>query len=70
VEHAREKLERKNVDAIVANDVSRPGLGIDAEDNEVTILERGGALTCVGPATKAEIAEALLDHFFGADEAR
>lgn len=69
IENARAKLERKNLDAIVANDVSRPDLGLDADDNEVTLLERGGALARFGPASKVEIAEALLDHFFGSGEA-
>jgi phosphopantothenoylcysteine decarboxylase / phosphopantothenate---cysteine ligase len=35
---AREKLARKGLDAIVVNDIARPGIGFDAEENEVTIL--------------------------------
>ena len=41
IERAREKLERKAVDAIVFNDVSRSEIGFDSELNEVTVLERG-----------------------------
>lgn len=38
VEHAREKLRRKKLDAIVANDITREGAGFDAETNAVTII--------------------------------
>ena len=36
--HAREKLERKQCDLIVANDVSKPGIGFDSERNEVVLI--------------------------------
>ena len=42
IERARAKLERKNVDAIVFNDVSRQEIGFDSSENEVTIVERDG----------------------------
>lgn len=38
--YAREKLERKNLDAVVANDISREGAGFDAETNVITIVRR------------------------------
>src|SRR5262249_18623134 len=38
--NAREKLERKGIDLLVANDVSQQGIGFDAEDNEVLLLDR------------------------------
>ncbi len=40
VEHARLKLERKRLDAIVANDITQEGAGFDTETNAVTILTR------------------------------
>jgi phosphopantothenoylcysteine decarboxylase / phosphopantothenate---cysteine ligase len=61
LERARAKLERKGVDAIVLNDVSRPGIGFDSDDNEVTIVERA-AEHHVPLASKAEVAEAILDR--------
>ena len=61
IERARAKLERKGVDAIVFNDVSRPEIGFDAELNEVTIVERG-IETEVPIATKDAVAEAILDR--------
>src|SRR4051812_9262802 len=40
VSNAREKLERKKLDAVVVNDVSQPGIAFDALDNEVVIVMR------------------------------
>ncbi len=61
VERAREKLSRKGVDLFVFNDVSRPDIGMDATDNEVTLLTRSGERT-VAKAPKDEIAAAILDE--------
>ena len=68
--NARKKLERKNVDFIVANDLSRDGIGMDADDNAVTILGRDGQSWDVPKASKVEIADAILDRVFGAVPAR
>jgi phosphopantothenoylcysteine decarboxylase/phosphopantothenate--cysteine ligase len=61
----RRKLEEKGVDYIVANDVSDHGVGIDADDNEVTILGRDGGTWHVPRAAKRAIAEAIVDRVFG-----
>jgi phosphopantothenoylcysteine decarboxylase / phosphopantothenate---cysteine ligase len=61
VDRAREKLERKGVDAIVYNDVSRPEIGFESEQNEVTIVDAGGE-HAVPMAEKAKVADAILDH--------
>jgi phosphopantothenoylcysteine decarboxylase/phosphopantothenate--cysteine ligase len=61
VGRARRKLERKGLDAIVVNDVSRPEIGFESERNEVTIVERDGS-TDVPLASKEEVAEAILDR--------
>ncbi len=61
IERARAKLERKAVDAIVFNDVSRAEIGFDSERNEVTVVERGGELH-VPLASKRQVAEAILDR--------
>ena len=60
LEHGRGKLARKSLDAVVVNDVSGPGVGFDAVDNEVTILTVDGERH-VPRATKAEIARAILE---------
>ncbi len=60
VERAREKLDRKRLDAIVVNDVSRADIGFDVEENEVTIVTATGD-QLVPRASKPEVAAAILD---------
>ncbi len=60
--YGREKLERKRLDAIVVNDVSQPGIGFGAADNEVLILTRDGAERQVDRAPKETVADAILDE--------
>ena len=55
------KLADKNLDLIVANDVSRPGLGMEAENNAVVILSRAGGRWTFGPAPKRAVAEFILE---------
>jgi len=59
--HARDKLERKGLDAVVLNDISRADIGFDATDNEVTIVTRGGERP-VPLGTKSAVAAAILDR--------
>ena len=61
--NARKKLEAKQLDIIVANDVSREGLGFDSEINAVTILikDRSEPID-VRPSSKLEVAERILDE--------
>ena len=61
IARAREKLERKGLDAIVFNDVSRSEIGFDSDRNEVTIVERS-AEHRVPLAAKDEVALAILDR--------
>jgi len=58
--YARDKLERKGLDAIVVNDVGTPGIAFDAAENEVTVVTDGSELH-VPRASKAEVATAILD---------
>ena len=59
--HARDKLARKNLDMIVANDVTRPGAGFDVDTNIVTLItkDRQEALPMM---SKAEVAQRILDR--------
>jgi phosphopantothenoylcysteine decarboxylase/phosphopantothenate--cysteine ligase len=61
VDNARGKLERKNLDLIVANDVSAPGVGFAHDTNAVTILSASGDMKSVPLASKHTIATAVLD---------
>jgi phosphopantothenoylcysteine decarboxylase / phosphopantothenate---cysteine ligase len=58
--YAREKLDRKGVDAIVVNDVSAPGIAFDSADNEVTVVTADAEIH-VPKAAKAEVAAVILD---------
>ena len=62
VEHARDKLQRKHLDLIVANDVSKSGIGFGADDNEVTIIDAAGRAVHVPRLSKDEIAQIILDE--------
>jgi phosphopantothenoylcysteine decarboxylase / phosphopantothenate---cysteine ligase len=58
---AREKRARKNVDLIVANDVTTPGAGFEVETNAVTIIGTDQEQT-LPLQSKARVAEAILDR--------
>jgi phosphopantothenoylcysteine decarboxylase / phosphopantothenate---cysteine ligase len=60
VERAREKLERKRLDAIVVNDIARADIGFDVPENEVTIVTATGS-EHVERSSKADVAAAVLD---------
>ncbi len=60
-EHARAKLAAKRADLIVANDVSDPSIGFDADDNAVTLLDRAGNATAIERASKLTVANRILD---------
>jgi phosphopantothenoylcysteine decarboxylase/phosphopantothenate--cysteine ligase len=58
---ARAKLERKGLDLIVVNDALEPGAGFEVDTNHVTVLDREGSRFELPPASKAEVAEGILD---------
>jgi phosphopantothenoylcysteine decarboxylase/phosphopantothenate--cysteine ligase len=60
VANAEVKLRRKNLDLIVANDVSAPHVGFQHDTNEVTLLQRGGAARTVSLTDKRSVARAIL----------
>jgi phosphopantothenoylcysteine decarboxylase/phosphopantothenate--cysteine ligase len=60
LDHGRDKLARKRLDAVVVNDVGERGIGFDSADNEVTILTPETELH-VPRTTKTEVAAAILD---------
>ncbi len=62
VAYGRGKLERKDLDLIVINDVSRAGVGFDAAENEVTILSRDGGERSVARTGKDQVARIVLDE--------
>ena len=61
IENAKAKLASKNLDFIVANDVSKPGVGFGSDDNEVTIVAGSGEAKELPRLPKQEIAHTILD---------
>lgn len=61
LENARKKLAAKSLDAIVVNDVSRPGIGFDSERNAVTIITHSEVVE-VPETSKWEVAQRVLDQ--------
>ncbi|HUV05673.1 MAG TPA: bifunctional phosphopantothenoylcysteine decarboxylase/phosphopantothenate--cysteine ligase CoaBC [Armatimonadota bacterium] len=61
VENAKAKLHAKNLDLIVANDVSKPGIGFGADFNEVTIVDKSGGVEQLPRLPKIQIAHQILD---------
>jgi phosphopantothenoylcysteine decarboxylase / phosphopantothenate---cysteine ligase len=60
--HAAEKLRAKGVDLLVANDVSQEGIGFEADDNQVVLLDRWGGTLELPRMTKIQVAHAILDR--------
>ncbi|MDH4099664.1 MAG: bifunctional phosphopantothenoylcysteine decarboxylase/phosphopantothenate--cysteine ligase CoaBC [Nitrospirota bacterium] len=59
--NAREKCRSKKLDLIVANDVSKPGIGFDSDDNEALLLSASGDATPLPRMSKSRMADAILD---------
>jgi phosphopantothenoylcysteine decarboxylase/phosphopantothenate--cysteine ligase len=62
VANARKKLEAKNLDLVVANDVTAEGAGFAGDTNVVVLLRRDGSRADVPLAGKREVAERILDE--------
>ena len=62
VESALEKLKKKNLDFIVANDISAPGIGFQSDSNQVTIIDRDENIENLPLKPKRDIADLLLDR--------
>ena len=61
--NARDKLERKRLDCVVANDVSDPGIGFDSGDNAALLLGADGGETRFEVQPKGLLAMRLLERF-------
>ncbi len=60
--YAQDKLTRKNLDFIAANDVSAPGAGFGVDTNFVTLYRKDGSSAQSGLRSKQEVADWLLDE--------
>lgn len=62
VANARRKLQRKNLDFMVANDVGQTGAGFDVDTNVVKILDAMGGVEELPLLSKREVADRILDR--------
>jgi phosphopantothenoylcysteine decarboxylase/phosphopantothenate--cysteine ligase len=60
IEYGRAKLARKDLDAVVVNDVGAPGIGFDTPENEVTVVTSDSELQ-IPRDSKSEVAGLILD---------
>ncbi len=65
LEQATRKLEEKNLDLIVANDVTQAGAGFDVDTNIVRLLYRDGSVEDLPQLPKLEVAGKILDRIRG-----
>ena len=61
LEYAKKKIKEKNLDFIVANDVSQPGAGFDVDTNIVKLIDKVGKVEELPQLTKDEVAHRILD---------
>ena len=60
-ENAKGKLERKNLDYIVANDISKSETGFASDENKVTIISKSGEEVSLEKMSKREVAKNIFD---------
>jgi len=65
VANARQKLERKQLDLIVANDITDADSGFGADTNKVTLISRDGKVESLPLMSKREVADRILDRVVG-----
>ena len=63
LENSRKKLEKKNLDMIVCNNLKEQGAGFQTDTNKVTIIDRQSTEE-LGLMSKAEVADKILDRIF------
>lgn len=62
IDYAKEKVLRKGVDLVVANDISKPGIAFQSDDNEVTLVFKDGETVELPRRPKTEVARSILTH--------
>ncbi len=62
VANARAKLRDKGIDLFVANDVSQAGIGFDADENQVLLIDRWGGERALPRMAKTALADEILSH--------
>ena len=65
IENARTKIQKKNLDYIVANDITANDAGFGTEDNRVTILSKDGTTVSLDKMSKSKVACNIFDMILG-----
>jgi len=65
IANARQKLEKKQLDIIIANDITDAQSGFAVDTNKVTIIDRSGKMEDLPLLTKREVADKILDRVVG-----
>ncbi len=65
VANARKKLKKKQLDIIIANDITDTSSGFDVDTNKVTLIDRDGKVDSLPLLTKREVADRILDRVVG-----
>ena len=68
--NATKKLREKNLDMIVANNITEKGSGFDGDTNIATIVDRSGAARTLPLMTKDELADRIYDHLLALRDQR
>jgi len=63
--NAKKKLQQKNLDLIVANDITQADSGFDVDTNRVTIIDKSGKVEELPLMSKREVADKILDRVAG-----
>ncbi len=60
IENAKEKIQKKGCDYLIANDISRTDIGFSSDYNEVLIIDKKGGMKKLEKASKSDIAREIL----------
>ena len=65
IQNAKEKIQKKGCDYLIANDISRKDIGFSSDYNEVTILDKNGGMKQLERADKISIAHKIFEEIYG-----
>ena len=65
IDNAKNKINKKNCDYIIANDISRKDIGFSSDENEVYIVDKQLQITKIEKNSKINIARQILEYIYG-----
>lgn len=61
IDNAEKKIQKKNLDYIIVNDISRKDIGFKSNDNEAVLVSKNKKRTDLGKCTKREMAFKIFE---------